>query len=475
LRYQRFEYYTENVVTTTTTDNRVAEAGARRITYDATANSAWYSGGVVHGHKPQDAFDGDPASFWLSVGNNRPDAPYAVEWIQGDVNEYIDTVYVNPWAGNYSAYVSVMENGAWVNVIGTIPYDPLSVGRYTGVYNAEIPAVIKVGIPWETPVDIKLPRAYRAQKVRVTLTNLAESQWGPYPYRGGLREIGVRLSEGIGEINTTSTSQLVEKQRDGNYKDLTDIIKDLVLWSGWFCFEFNVVGSPKVYGNLENTGTYAKEQLPDDMFDKKPVSDAINAIKELVGFITFVDEEGGFNFTSPNWWSPGNFFISGGHVEDIFEIDELKTLTQYSVQLSDESSRSEIIIATGDPERIDVGQSVVYYKRPWISQYLRGIVKPVLWTNVAFSDASNRETMAELIGMHIFFQQRQGQVTIAANPCIGINDQVRIYERLTSESGVHYVRGYSMTHDLESGVFTQTLTTHQLTSNGKWLLEGRQP
>src|SRR5690606_32042012 len=68
------------------------------------------------------------------------------------------------------------------------------------------------------------------------------------------------------------------------------------------------------------------------------------------------------------------------------------------------------------------------------------------------------------------FAQRRGQVTCLANPAIQVNDQVRIYERTTSETYIHYVRGISTSHDLDTGDYTMTLTTNWLGTEDDWII-----
>ena len=65
---------------------------------------------------------------------------------------------------------------------------------------------------------------------------------------------------------------------------------------------------------------------------------------------------------------------------------------------------------------------------------LRGIERPAIWTNTNFNNKEEVKLMTELIALHSFFSQRTGSITCPANPCITINDQVRIYERTTSDN-----------------------------------------
>lgn len=259
-------------------------------------------------------------------------------------------------------------------------------------------------------------------------------------------------------------------RRDGNYKDYSDIIKDLALWSGFLLYQTgSMVQEPNVYGNIESTGSYAKEPLPDEIFDKRPVSDAMNELKEAVGYLLWVDEEGALRFQSPNWWAPGNFNELGERLTTIPEIDERVNLTEYRAAESDDPLRSYIIIASEDPD--EASESTISTKIvPPSARRLRGLVKPAMWVNGWFQDKDEQQLMAELIALHIHFQSRLGEVTCVANPAIQIDDQVRIIERVTNESLIHYVRGISTTHDLKTGTYTMTLTTHQLGTNEGWLI-----
>nr|MDQ6949845.1 hypothetical protein [Actinomycetota bacterium] len=69
------------------------------------------------------------------------------------------------------------------------------------------------------------------------------------------------------------------------------------------------------------------------------------------------------------------------------------------------------------------------------------------------------------------FKARQGQVTCVANPCLGINDQVRILERTSSEVYIHYIRAKSTQWDKDTGAYTMTLTTHWLGDGDAWAVK----
>lgn len=437
------------------------------------------SGYTLHGHRAADSIDGNADTFALSVGNGSPGATFAADWWEYNVNAPVDTIYVHPWAGNYTMYVSIMENGVWINEAGSIPWDngPLYGNQpYVADSKAGIPYVAQYGVPWETAQEYRLPRSYNAQKVRITFRNPTKSPWGPHYYRSGVREFRARYTSAPSTQSVTETfSTDVLVRYDGNYKDYADIVKDLLLWAGFLCFDPDLPGNeaPHVHGNIETTGIYAEEDLPDDLFDKRPVIDPITELKETVGYITWVDQDGAFHFESPNWWQAGNFDEVGTHHDFIPEIDEKLHLTGYQMQVADDMIRSEIIIAEQMSREGPFG--VVTRHEPHNEtrgrSVLRGMVKPAMWSNGYFTSRREQQVMAELIALHIWFRVRQAQVEAQANPCIQINDQVRVYERITSTTFIHYVRGISTQMDCDTGQYTMNLTTHWLGVDDEWAIE----
>ncbi len=260
--------------------------------------------------------------------------------------------------------------------------------------------------------------------------------------------------------------------RDGNYDDYSDIVKDLLLWSGWWFYNPALVEAtpPNVFGNIETTGVFAPEDLTEDFFDQKPVIDVINALKEIVGYVAFADEIGAYQFRLPNVWSIGNFLDTGPPTAVIPVIDEAKQITSYSVDMNDTDARSQIIIGTADPQANMADTKSVTINSQWGAAMLRGILRPALWVNGQFLTEEIQRTMANLIDLHLFLAQRQGSVTMPACPIIQIDDQVRIYERSTSETYVHYVRGYKSSMDLVSGRYEMSLQTNWLGDGTAWFL-----
>lgn len=771
LKYYRWDYRDRAVQarakTSTTTEGTTGTniaPGNKRAVFRDSAVDRWYpqespgseipnGGFLLHGHRAVDCLDGNQTTFCLSVGNSGPDKPFATDWWTFDCGEWMNAVYVHPWAGNYTMYVSVMEDGRWQGT-ETIPYDPSSLygtQDYVVDTGADIKYVAKFGVPWETAKTYVLPRAYKADRVRISFRHQALSPWGPWYYRCGMREFRIKattsasisssttetivtqpaiwaadnirnhdnlnqtgymtvdffghydafgdmrklsmtggdgasegfvrrivltedatgyyvlrdnggiscfgdapffgsprqdgvpwptdipegrqnhfmalcltpseqgywaiqsdgtiysygdaatytkvnptgfaqgdyvvnaasrhgsqgmwivdtrgvvhvrgaathygnfteatlnedgeaatdiestmgddgywiLSSGgrvqafgaavdhgqVIQLNTSSSryeryhnlmvmpddagymivqgdgsiiqvgdtgghyfgqpvpGSTRQLRIDGNYKDYVDIIRDLALWSGFLLFDSDLSGSsaPSVYGSLESTGAWSEDPLPDDLFDKRPVIDAMTEIKETVGYLLFVDDEGRLHFESPNWWGPGNFNENGIHDSFLPEVDERVNMTDYTASFNDENLRSLIIISSEDPD-IEGTTTIATKLVPQTASGLKGLLVPAMWVNGFFQNQNEQRLMAELISMHIWFQQRIGQVTCVANPAIQINDQIRIYERNTSDSYVHYVRGISTTHSLESGEYTMTLTTNWLGGGEDWAI-----
>lgn len=270
---------------------------------------------------------------------------------------------------------------------------------------------------------------------------------------GGVFTFGSAVFEGSlpGAFQST-------KRFEGNYSDLTEIVKDLLLWSGWL---LQGTGRADVFGNIEYTGTFVEEDLPADIFDKKPVIDAINAIRDIVGFEFWIDEEGGARFESPNWYTYGNFMQeTGARVSTIPEIDERVSLTSYTLSHVDRPIRSQVIITSDDP--LAGNETTITTILEVQSKLLRGMVRPAIIPTPFQVTKADQECMAVLIEQYMGFQILQGSLTCVANPALQVNDQVRIFEQISAETDVHFVRGISSSHDLDTGVWTYTLTTNRL-------------
>jgi len=259
-----------------------------------------------------------------------------------------------------------------------------------------------------------------------------------------------------------------------NYTDLSSIVALIALWAGFWCKDGKK--QPIVYGNIEQTGFVPTAPIGADFFDKRTCSDVINELKALVGYISWVDQEGAFHFESPNYWEKGNFLYDGRHTDDIFDLDEETNLLSYSVNISKKADRSDIYIASSNPELNIPGAKYVHHIwKPGMpgesfGTYLRGQSVPMMVPVKVDMPLNEMNIMAELIHLYLWFARRQGNITIPGNPCIDINDQVRVWERTTSESYYHYVKGIRSNHDLVTGVWTMDLNTNWLGTSENWAI-----
>lgn len=287
---------------------------------------------------------------------------------------------------------------------------------------------------------------------------------------------------------------------EGNYNDYSDIVKEVLLWSGFLLYDAAQPGDeePPVFGSIESTGIPSDARFPADQFDRKKIIDVINELKQVVGYSIWAEWDGSITFTSPNFWQAGNIdnsgtAFSGGRIyidesddqtndpEDTLYIptvsDEVSILN-YSASLIGDALRSEIVIGNNQPDYKDPSTTgYVRYYPPTASEEirtgvpaLRNIIKPAAWIQEAWENTEEMELMAELIHLQIWFSQRTGSVQIPGNPLWGINDQITINERNTSEVFLHYIRALQSELDLDSGVYTYTLTTNWLGLPDNWVI-----
>lgn len=506
--------------TTSTGSTSTSTASPQRtpLAYNASSNTPYVGdNGAIYGHRPSHAFDADGGTYWLSVGNSRPDAPYAYEWVEGKTNGpiAIPEISVDTPYKNLYCYVSVFANGGWVkhNAGDIIPYDPNhSASAPNG---ANIPYVHAQLLPNSGTTRIKLRQSYaNVTRVRVTFHNLQNSGLGTYPYRAAVREF-IAYTEGApttteqnsGITSTTAEPSTIEDSsgatiknativggagdNPGEYEDYTDIVKLLCAWGGFFWAErakiikcdgseqfisfgvapynlgpnidpvlggFNDGRGGRVWGDFEVAGTAGVVDLKADIFDKKPLMEGINYVKEILGFLFYVDEEGGVVFRSPNIFSIGNWTLNrsgnSGRTADMVVIDELQTLFDITATINSQNVREHIFIASVDSR---VGGGV----KGW-NPNPSGWRRVAGWTDQGFATQEECELMADMVALRQLFTYRTDSVTIPGYPRIQINDQVRINERVTGEAFIHYVKGISSRLDMETGEWTYDLGTHWL-------------
>lgn len=433
----------------------------------------------VHGHYPSQAFDGSQSTYWMSIGNGQPGADYAFEWIEGDFSSRtISAVKAHVWGGGYTAYVSVYVPGdGWQghHVIPYNPSDPVSAPNGANIEFVQHKPVDKedwVTFKFKTPIK-------NATRVRITLTDLYNSGITPYVYRGGVRDVQV-------SSNVTTTRD-GGKHWTGNYIDYTDLVKYLLAVGGFhwpkdsksylLYTESNthhtlapatndpvlgyytktqklpLGGTGRIWGDLENTGTASDIELTSEMWDKKPLMDGISAIRDIVNFIFYIDETGGAVWRSPNIWSIGNW-NNGQYVTNVITIDETQTLMALTAKLTSRNLRERVFVANSDG---NIGAAV----KGWI-EFPAGMRRVAGWTDQRFDKTKDCRIMADLIALRQLFTFQTNRIVIPGYSAIQIDDQIRVYERVTSEELLHYVRGISSDWERETGKWTYTIDTHWL-------------
>lgn len=267
---------------------------------------------------------------------------------------------------------------------------------------------------------------------------------------------GVVLTYGTamdhGNLKFASTFTVRES---GNISDYTDVVRELLRWSGW-----QLYGTGDVYGNLEMTGVFPESPLTPDVFDKKPVIEPINTIKEVVGYVFWVDEEAAARWESPNWWRLGNFFDDGTPTRFVPTIDERTQMTEYNARRTSRPKRDRIIVTTTEPT-LNLADTVGT-QRNVNDPSMRGMLRPSMIGVPIKVTRAEQERMAELVDVYIRRAVSTGVVTFVANPALQINDQVRLMERTARETRVHYIRGLNSNQDLDTGVWMMTATTNNL-------------
>ena len=443
-------------------------------------------GGTVYGHHGSDAFDNDDQTYWLSIGNARPDQGYSYEYVEGSLNNVTcGGIKVKVWGGPYTMYVSVKSGGVWQGV-QKIPYDPNN--PVSAPNGADIMFVSMTTIDFEQELTINFTTPYsNVTAVRVTFTDLYNSRVGTYPYRAGVRH----FQASVGAITMVDGGTHTE----GNYGDYTDIVKQLLAWGGFYwpndsqlsiqtesdgdvdvtlpASDDTFIGKGRVWGDFLESGTYAAAVDPNnpnvtnpltlgiEIWDKKPILDGINYIRDLLGFIFFIDDTGAAVWRLPNIYSLGNWIGDGAsnasRTTTIQDIDEQQVLIELNAKLSGRTTREAVFVGnlTGKYGAISTG-----FLAP--TQQPTGLRRVAGWTDQNFGSDDECQIMSDLIALRMYFQYRTDQLTISGYPGIQIDDQVRIWERTSNETFVHYVKSIDMSWDLETGKYTYTLGTYWL-------------
>jgi hypothetical protein len=480
---------TRTETTTTVIPGVAGTMGARLggVSHNYNSNYYWASSGCVSGHCGSHAFDADPGSYWISIGNGGANQPWAYEWVQANTGgQSVGAVKFLPWAGNYVVYVGVRINGTWQGA-NTVPYDPQGVGAPN---QSNKRYVIKTTCGWEKWCAIDLPNIYqKVEVVRLTFHNLADSGFGTYQYRAGVRQFEVyngpivKATAGIPPKTVVSTEEIVEHYMEqvGTIDDYTQIVKDILCIGGFLmsmekhpgiqpdpditqvCGE--AIG--RVYGDLERSGTAPVLDIPRSEIDNQALIDVIRYAQEVLGFIFYINELGGAVFRSPNLWQVGNYLTNDpsgrARTTGMVTIDESVTLLDWSVDLSNATKRKWVVIGNSDGTM----HAETFGKDPIASdEYPLNVGRLSMWTDQNFISQEECIVMGDMVKLRQWFQYRVGRAQIIGNPMIQIDDQIRVYERRTGEGYIHYVQGIDSNWEAKSGKYTMDLTT-------AWL--GEQP
>lgn len=508
---------TEGTSTTTPTPESIGTNVAVHSNSRYDSSTAYYSISV-YGHVTTHAFDGDETTWWASMRNSQPSYDWSYEWIDAACNrEPISRVRFKPWKGGYTCYVGVMVAGVWQGT-ATVPYNRYA--KPAAPNDSDIKYLKKINVPsGEGWVTVDLDELYNADFVRLVFTDLQDfsgvSGRSDGDYRAGVYEIQCMAytAASTTTVTTDETTEEIVVNEEGNINDYTDIIKLFLAWSGFYWPKGRVVPGElfdsgfsasdplflrdiwgaeggRVWGDFFDSGAYPIEPpcIPSEYWDNKSVQDGINQIKEILGFIGYVDATGGYVWRPPNIWKTGNFVSGAGYqgVTSIPIISEENVLLDFGVTVDDAALRSEIIVVQKDP---DPEGSMVWgsFVPDWAGEgypqtaegqvgqtsdlsLLAGQVRSMLVADYPFGQDLDDEEKARaevnkfayLVALWIHWSYRKTKFRIPAMPALEPDDQVQIFERITSETYIHYLLGVNSVMDMDAGTYYMDVDTHWL-------------
>lgn len=440
--------------------------------------------GGVNGHHPNHVLENKDGAYWWSTGQTTLGSKV---WWQIDLDEptALNGVRLQPKGGPYRIYISLKNANGWIGR-RRIPYDVTTEGIDV---DADVPFVYSTMADRGLKFDAILKKKYGAiTAIRITFTRLTDTEIGKYPFRAGLKDIwiytGAKVDLGFKKGKFLKTV--------GNYRDFTDIVKWCCAWGGFFwpphatgLDYINIGGgvrqtityaSPdpvlpkgRVWGDFMNSGTAAEPPRGDigtEQFDKQPLMSIISYVRDLLGFIFFIDETGGVVWRLPNlgltgtdklgnYLSPSQLGVrSRARTTEIVTIDETETLLQYSTRLNGRSQRERIFVADTTGK---IGTVIKGYV-----PYPSGFRRTAGWTDQGFETKRECTVMADMVAARQMFDYRRSQIRIAGYPAIQIDDQIRVFERVTNETFYQYVESIACQLDMDTGQYTYDLETHWL-------------
>jgi hypothetical protein len=392
---------------------------------------------------------------------------------------------------------------------GNIPYaETLNCGNSEGPFEitlrASIPGVTKVRLTFHNLQDFGVGQVhYRAGLRKIKVYGISSSSSSTSTGGGGSTSTpppgqqdpkpGPVHDDDDPSIVSTYTVYIPPAEtpgagtEPGKYEDYTDIVKLLCAWAGFYwppnatirdtcgntvTYDWGpglyglrnvdpVLGgqdSGRVWGDFMDTGTAGVADLPVSTFDKKSLLDCISQIRDIIGFIFYIDEQGAVIWRLPNIFGVGNYIgnyaADAGRSQAIISLDERTTLIDLKATLSSRNVRERYFIASTDGK---TGALAAGFNPNPI-----GLRRVGGWTDQHFASDSECLMMADMIALQALMTYRVDTVQIAGYPGIQVDDQVRITEKVSGENFLHYVRGISSTNDLETGVWTYDLNTNWL-------------
>lgn len=468
-------------------DKTVTTGGSFRPSYQSDSNVPYVgSNGSVYGHRPTQAFDSSNRTYWLSIGNEAPREGYSFEHIQGGcAGRSVHAVTYRVYGGPYKVYCSVKVAGKWLGNT-QIPYDPNNPASAPNGSDIRFVASQSVGYEGTGTFRFKTPYA-NVESVRLSFTSLYNSGLGRFRYRAGVRSFSC----------STQVASVADggKVWIGNYSDYGEIVKLLLAYGGFYWPKSSQAyltladGSRttvtpanhdpylrrgRVWGDILMAGTAGLVGVDLDIpiWDKKPLMDGIAYVRDLLGFIFFIDETGAAVFRLPNVYTVGNVIgnnaaTTRSRVSDVVVIDEEKTLLSLRAKLSSRNIRDHVFVADAAGT---YGATAAGFNPIVPNPGLRRVGG---WTDQNFKNTTEAQRMADLITVRQMFEYRTDTITITANPAIQIDDQVRVLERVAAEGFLHYVKGISSSNDLDTGQWTYDLDLHWLgkTPGQQWAFD----
>lgn len=439
--------------------------------YSSSWDDAPGPNGLIHGHRASDAFDGNPSTYWLSVRNPQPTKGAAFEWIQGKCpKSTISEVRYRAKGKRYMVWLSVQVNGVWQGA-KTIPYDPNSWFAGPNGSNIKYSAFAISSATSGAESVIRLPKPISGvTKVRLTFSNLNYFDYpGEWKFRSAMYSMTAYTP-------TTTVKTGTAEHPDTNYKDYTDIVKLFLAWGGYWwprngqqwrtngalvdmhtpanARDDKYLKNGRIWGDLEQTGTFGPNPIPAEEFMHKPIMEGINYIKSIVGFLGYTDETGGFVWRAPNIYGLGN--MVGGKVSQSFVTLDENVLLELNSTLTSKNLREWVFVNNASDDRAAGAKGFV--PNP------TGLRRTTGWSDSHFASNAEAQVAADMVAIRQMLTYHTCQWKIPGYPGISIDDQVRLRESSTSENYYHYVQGISSTWDSTSN---GGAWEYQITSN--WL------